>query len=242
MNKQIARIIKHPAAIPTAIGVVAFSGGVVAGYLIGHKIAEKAKDVAEEKFPHQIPFAFPKEAHLKIAQEIVRPDPVIIDAENYELLTPDDDDLQETIKILADNKVINTVNFADDDNWNYDVEQVFRNENENPYVIHKDEYFTNELGYEQSVLTYYVGDDILAGEDDQPVYNTTDVVGEMKFGHGSGDPNVVYIRNPDLKGEYEICKHSGHYAVEIQGLQIEADEEAKDLKHSALRRLRLYED
>ena len=63
------------------------------------------------------------------------------------------------------------------------------------------------------------------------MFDFHNVVGDLRFGHGSNDPNVVYIRNDRLKAEYEVLLNSGSYQEEILGQKFE--KEAKDeLKHS----------
>lgn len=112
--------------------------------------------------------------------------------------------------------------FANDDTWDYEAEVASRTKTA-PYVIHRDEWFTNESGYPQHTFTYYNGDDILVDDNEkfpQPIYRHDKVVGEIKdkFGHGSGDRSVVYVRNDDLGAEYEIILLESLYSVEVQGM------------------------
>ena len=49
-----------------------------------------------------------------------------------------------------------------------------------------------------------------------------DAVGEMnlhRFGHGSGDNNVVYIRNDRLENDFIVLRSQGEYAKEVLGLR-----------------------
>lgn len=123
---------------------------------------------------------------------------------------------------------------GEDDIWDTEVEEQSRS-TEAPYVIHKDEFWREEMGYSQTTLTYYVGDDILVDQEDVPVYNHSEATGELKFGHGSGDQNVVYIRNDRLRAEYEIIRDRGSYEQVVLGLQAEEDLERSSLKHSLTR-------
>lgn len=127
--------------------------------------------------------------------------------------------------------------FANDDEWDYEEEKKTRDSSA-PYVIHKDEFWSNEMEFGQHTLTYYNGDDIVADEEDKPVYNAHEVIGtKMPFGHGSGDPNVVYIRNEKRKEEFEVLLDQGLFSVEVLGLEIENNERARDdsIEHSARR-------
>lgn len=121
--------------------------------------------------------------------------------------------------------------FATDDGWNYEEELKNRHP-DNPYIIHKDEFYSDEMDFAQITLTYYSGDDIMADEDDSPVYNHLDVTGPLRFGHGSGDPNVVYIRNEKRRAEYEVLFDDGLYSVEVLGLEIEDNERARRVKEA----------
>jgi hypothetical protein len=125
-----------------------------------------------------------------------------------------------------------------DSDWDYKEEQRRRSELA-PYVLHKDEFFADEKDYTQITLTYYAGDDILTDEDDKPIYNHRSIVGDMKFGHGSGDPNVFYVRNDKNRAEYEILLHEGLYSVEVLGLEIENNQRARDIKHSEHTKFRM---
>jgi len=78
----------------------------------------------------------------------------------------------------------------------------------------------------------------LCDSHDKPIYNHSEVVGELLFGHGSNDPNVVYIRNPKLEAEYEILRDEGSYEEIVLGEQIEHEAEEGDLRHSAVLRMR----
>lgn len=103
--------------------------------------------------------------------------------------------------------------------FNYEEESKHRTA-ETPYIISQDEFMLNEMGYAQSTLTYFVGDDVLVDERDQPIENSDQLVGDdnlLKFGHGSGDKNIVYVRNDRLSQEFEIAKSMGKYTVEVLG-------------------------
>jgi len=118
--------------------------------------------------------------------------------------------------------------FKNDDGWDYEQELNNRS-NEEPYILHVDEYIGEEMGFKQETLTYYEGDDIMADIIDTPVYNWPAVTGPLKWGHGSKDQNVVYVRNEKLRKEYEILRHSGSFETEVIGL------EETELQHSVLK-------
>lgn len=107
------------------------------------------------------------------------------------------------------------------DNWSYPSEMAQRSV-EKPFIIHQDEYATNESGYKQETYMYYEGDQVLAELDDTPITNIDELVGLnnlKKFGHGSDDQNIVYIRNSRLDLEIEVCRSPGSFENEVEGLE-----------------------
>ena len=103
--------------------------------------------------------------------------------------------------------------------FNYE-EEILNRSSLTPYIISKEEFLQAETDFPQSTLTYYAGDDILSDEKDGTIDDAEFVVGTsnlQRFGHGSDDGNVVYIRNENLKMDFEIIHSEGKYAVEVQG-------------------------
>lgn len=108
--------------------------------------------------------------------------------------------------------------------WDYEAE-VGRRRPEYPYVIHVDERYERD-GYTHTELTYYAGDDVLCDADDKPVEEIDKVVGVAnleKFGHGSGDKSVVFIRNDELKLEVEVTRDEGSFSEVVHGIKHSAD-------------------
>lgn len=117
-----------------------------------------------------------------------------------------------------------------DDGFDLEHEKQFRTEDK-PYIITHDEYFAAERDYETASLTYFEVDDTLVDERDQPIEETDPIVGDehlARFGSGSKDKNIVYIRNDRLGIDYEITKSKGSYLEEVLGLPEKPD----SLKHS----------
>jgi hypothetical protein len=92
-----------------------------------------------------------------------------------------------------------------------------------PYVIHEDE-FTNDNLPQHSVTTYtyYQVDGVLADEDGSRLTDVQETVGNAlnRFGHGTGDPNVVFVRNDALQLQIEITRLPNEsYEQSVEGLQ-----------------------
>ncbi|HYQ97483.1 MAG TPA: YtxH domain-containing protein, partial [Candidatus Nitrosocosmicus sp.] len=90
-----------------------------------------------------------------------------------------------------------------EDNWDMVKERSRRTSNR-PYVIHIDEVRESDE-YDMVTYTYYEEDDVLCNELDEVIGKGIEretLIGEAnlnRFGHGSGDPSKVYIRNDHLE-------------------------------------------
>lgn len=150
------------------------------------------------------------------------------------LLADSPDQIVKTTDIRVE-ETVETRNVFDDPNFDLEEEKKHRTKNR-PYVITHDEYFAAEDEYEQISLTYYEEDDTLVNEKDTPINEIDKMIGDealARFGHGSKDKNIVYVRNDRLQSDFEVIRSSGSYLVEVLGL---APEEPNSLKHSADRR------
>lgn len=105
--------------------------------------------------------------------------------------------------------------------WDYH-EELRRRSPDTPYVIHYDE--RHEMEYQSVTLTYYEVDDVLCNERDEIIDpdGRDDMIGEetlQRFGHGSKDANIVFVRNDKLELMFEICKSPNSFAEEVHGLR-----------------------
>jgi len=119
-----------------------------------------------------------------------------------------------------------------DDDWVWEDELNMRSD-KTIYVITREEFDADDMGYRQSTVNWYEGDRMLADELGEAIYNWTSHIGsELPFGHGSGDENVLLIRNENLHWEYCVTKNPGRFDQDVQGHAIELEYEEDDLKHS----------
>jgi hypothetical protein len=140
----------------------------------------------------------------------------------------------------AKNEVVEVVesvkNIFDNPNEDWDHEQELSSRDpDQPYVIHADEYLADDMGWDsQQTVTWYEGDAILTDHKDRPIHNGYELIGDCvkRFGHGSGDPNIVFVRNEKLQAEYEVIRDVGSYEEVVLGGYVEAEYESSDLKHS----------
>lgn len=109
--------------------------------------------------------------------------------------------------------------------WDWKNEMVTRTKGQ-PYVIHQTE-LQEISGFEETSYTYYPVDNVLVDKDGQQIENVEQIIGPValnSFGHGSEDPDVVFVRNNTLHLHIEIQRLPGRsYAVDVLGL---SDDEA----------------
>lgn len=220
-----------------SVATVAFAGGSIGGYILGKR--QVHREVVKEL----------KVVQLSLMDEETSTKPYIDDAEN----DPDMSELLEQEPMLRIVKTETTIErtvepeepavvnvFANDDDWDWEAELSSRHQ-EIPYVVHQDEFIADEMGFRQETMTYYEGDDIMADPTDTPIYDYAGLMGELKFGHGTNDRNVVYIRNEKIHMEWEILRHQGMFSVEVAGLELDQQAE-EELRHSMRAPLKFRQD
>lgn len=220
-----------------AVAIVAFAGGSAGGYILGKKRGTVTV----------VPPMEPGARQLTIFDEEAQPDPVIEKDRSSELNTehPPVIDYTEASApavdvVVEDDRVTVNVFTNDDGDWDHEAE-LSQRKSELPYIIHIDEFVENDFDFTQETVTYYAGDDIMVDSHDVPMYGWNGLMGELRFGHGSKDKSLVYIRNEKLQMEWEVILHSGMYSVEILGQ--EADQEIEEeIRHSNRRPLKFRED
>lgn len=242
---DVNHIFQKPWVIPTAVGVAAAGAGFGVGYILGKKAEHNA--MLERIMTQTASYVAARQEDAEFEEDdeleaLPQPDEDLID-EAYSMSEPPEEPDEEPPVEPEEDEVEpvtvirNVFEGLPDDQWVYEDELSAR-EGKEMYVIHHDEFMGNEQDYNQETLTFYAGDDIVADQEDKPIYNYSGLMGDLKFGHGSGDVNVVYIRNDVIRMEWEVLKSEGSFETEVLGLQVEQEYEEADLKHSGERRFR----
>lgn len=249
MEFKIEKIFNNSTKVPITVGVGSFVAGIVVGAgvsyilerrknrtMLTHEVPRRIFDASElfDKTVAGKPSVTEDEDGIeatavptKSFEDVIERTSVLTEElHDGDRIIPHPDEPEEEVALET-----RSIFAASDDEWNLEIEQKNRSSSA-PYILHKDEFYQDELGYTQTTLTFYNSDEILADTDDKPVYSYDRMTGELKFGHGSGDPNVVYIRNDKLRAEYEVILDPGYFSVEVLGLTIEEEAEAKDFKHA----------
>lgn len=104
--------------------------------------------------------------------------------------------------------------------WNYALERSRRSV-EKPYIIHEDECIAGEVDHRKIEVTYFEIDEVFVDDNDQVLTNAEEVIGRqnLRFGHGSSDPDTVFVRNNKLELDIEITRLHKSYEEEELGLE-----------------------
>lgn len=140
--------------------------------------------------------------------------------------------VREEVRQAKRNNVFD--NSATEFDWELETERREQLGDAEPYIITFEEFLEDEE-FETQKLTYFKADDVLADEQDQALSDDQEIglVGDnLKFGYGSKDANVVYIRNPRVRLNLEVVQSEGSYAEEVFGVEQDAEDE---LRHSQRR-------
>ena len=109
----------------------------------------------------------------------------------------------EVVTIFEDNKVIDS-------------------RVDKPYVITAESFTDEHPDFEKLSLAYYDDDDTLADEQEEVITDVYELIGDealTRFGDGSEDPDIVFVRNERLGVDYEIARLFRSYAEAIMGLK-----------------------
>lgn len=120
-----------------------------------------------------------------------------------------------TVTLIADDEVIATIPVPSVD----DIQ-----------IISAEDFNNNADDFETVDLTYYA-DEIMVGEDDNIIPSPEDIIGNdalVSFGMLSGDPDIVYVRNPKTRALYEIVRMSVKYAIDADADEIVPRKGLKD--------------
>jgi len=218
---ELDRILRSSA---THYGVGAVVG-VGASYIYTKWRKKKGKNASPK--PENKQLSFLDESGRVREAVVVTPETLSHNDELVRLLNE-----EETSENEEDNEPIHRNVFGNSGGeWDYDQELTQRDPSQ-PYIIHQDEYISNEMGFHQETITYYVGDDTMVDSLDTPIYDYRQIMGDLKWGHGSNDANVVYIRYEPQRIEWEVLRHTGHYAHEVLGHDMDEIQE-RELRHSS---------
>lgn len=245
---------RNQIAILGGVSVTSLAAGSVSGFFLAKRILAKQFELRLEEEMRQTKAFY---------QNLVKPDPdalaeMLLDEEDLQPKhlydTTSDEVPAEVLERIADRMrqaeeeiEAEAVPMADTDTphnafespapaWVQQDEELERR-NGVPYIISHDEFYENQWEFEEGQLTYYEGDDTLADSRDEPISEQYAAVGELtleRFGHGSNDPNIVYVCNEQMAMIFEICRSSKSFTEDVLGFQ-HADESPRKFRDSRAR-------
>lgn len=206
-----------------AFGTMAVLTGAVIGYALGvkrttlkyEKILEEQVREAKEYYAKLYKgdeFSTPESAARSLGVEVPDPVPDEVTAAMAEYSGEPPAEVNVNLNVNV---------FGGASDWDQQQEESKRNAHPlDPYVVSKDEFNANDPGYNQISVTYFAEDDTLIDDKNEVIPDVENTVGAdnlNRFGHGSGDNRVVYIRNDTLEVDFEVVKSEGSYTKEVLG-------------------------
>lgn len=223
---QVISVIRNPQFIAGFTTTLAVVAGAAAGASIAATLMEPIyQEVARKEIAEAKKFY----SALNKTGEFATPAQAVETLETHEAVEAlrkyqGEETEVDVIERELEDFITDAGDVPDDDEWSYDDELPQRSE-EVPYIIHYDEFMGQEKEYDQVTLSYFEGDDVLADERDGTIDHPEEVIGpdNLKFGHGSKDNNIVYIRNDNVELEFEVVRSRGKYVEEVLGFMEHAD-------------------
>ena len=127
--------------------------------------------------------------------------------------TPSEPKKNYTAYSKKEQEAINEVVEAENQ-FDYDAEANKRSRGM-PYNISEEQLVekTDDIVYAPVTYTYFEGDDILLDEDGDVMKQYEEIVGynNLRFGYGTTDDRICYVRNDDLELQIEIVLEDGCY-------------------------------
>lgn len=248
---ETVEVVRNNPVLLVGIGLVGVGVGVAVGYHFAKKhlrvkfddlLAQEVEQARQfyatlNKADYPTPTDLVKERHPEVieAERIAKEQGYTTDGESI-IVAPEDGTLmirRQEVEVETEQEVQHRNIFVDgspidEDAWDQTAEELNRTPGK-PYVISEEEFMENETDYEQLQMTYWVADDVLVSEETSEVVNASDeLVGDenlrTKFGHGSKDRHILYVRNDAKRLEFEIAQSTGSYTKEILGLNDEDNE------------------
>lgn len=245
MNTTIRSILSNRKVVALSAAAVGFVTGGVVGTLVTRRLFVNAMidELDNEEHDRKMERLQRRmDPNFVVWDKIKGPDVVAVDKWDQAVIAGTDPELERLLdeeeaeaearrrREAARHNTFDTPN----DDWDYEGEYISRSTKE-IYIIHRDEYVRDEMGYHQSTIEFYTQDGVMTDALQHPIYNYTDFVGHEaldQFGHGSGDANVVYVRNEREKAEFEVLQNESSYELEVLGMSVEGEYSEDDLKHS----------
>jgi hypothetical protein len=214
--------------------------GLTIGYAIGRRRSEVEFEVSfEEGVKERDEYFKRREAELRSDHEVAQNElrDALVESQNELVIYSASFDRAETAAALYRGEEVqefeevvhdpeSIISIAEDyANYNKVSQTELRDaivDRSKPYLITAEIFIAGEMNFHTSTLTYYEGDNTLAGEQDEIFDDQTRflLVGANLSGFGPhGDPpNEIHIRNEAMQMDLEVVRHQGRFAEVVAGL------------------------
>jgi hypothetical protein len=104
----------------------------------------------------------------------------------------------------------------EEEQWVVDsaTQMVGETESGDPHIITVEMFNAGEKDYLQPQLIYYKGDDVLVNDRSEIIEDRDVILGPSalkSFGHGSNNPDIVFIRNHSEGADFEVLREHGSF-------------------------------
>jgi hypothetical protein len=225
--EEVAEATRRLASRDVGFFVAGTGIGVALGFAVGFRIADRRMKLKYEKFA--IDEISRMRDHYFQKEKAAQPKPPINEVVRERYSEVELQAIKETNErfpaeeeeeiVVEETTQVNVFESGAQDEWDYRYETSQRTKDV-PYIIHIDEFRENPLSHDQTSYTYYELDDTLSDSRDTTVDDMDKVIGLGnlgKWGHGSQDPNVVYIRNEELGMDIEVVRDRGSFSETVHG-------------------------
>jgi hypothetical protein len=210
MKTKIIEILNQKATLPVVAGVA----GVAVGFFAGRYYQKRKTPMVVLSELDTV-----EQLQLDFEEVVVRPThvdnhPSVPREEKLPRLhaVPDETGPEDVVVPRSVNIFITRGDPGDGWDWSSELEQ---RRPDKPYIIHIEEFVGQESGFNQDTVTYYAADDVIVDEQEQVISHYRELMGELLFGHGSQDANIVYVRNDKMGVEWEVLYDASSYLQSV---------------------------
>lgn len=199
---------------PYIIASIASTGAFAVGFVLGYR---SSRNAYEDRIREEVQMA------LKIRRRVSEEPEEVIEEEPEEIIEEETFDF-----IVHSDRIVKT----DPGFFDYEKEVPLRTEDE-PYIISVDEFNDECQEYDKISVEYYENEDVMLGDRIEPIPDIDMLFGNdnlTRFGYGSKDPRIVYIRNEHLETDWEVRLMSGSYVEDVLGYTGPPSDKVKALK------------
>lgn len=212
-------------------GCLIFGCGALVGALVTNKMLSKKYTTLYEQEVDELREYY-KNKNKQVGREVTDEDRVV--AASKVISKPIFERAGETMRktsYISEDAVFTPDQSPEDDEPEEDEEEYMEYEstskeyaeydrNKKPYVIPLDAFTDEMIGYDKITLGYYEEDDVLVDDNEDMIDDIEYVIGYAsldRFGDGSEDEDIVYVRNERVGSDYEVVRYHKSYQTEVLG-------------------------